>query len=199
MVTVNALGCACPLPVVKTLNAIKALTQGDEIETLVDNEIAVQNLVKMAQQKGYAAKSEKVANGKYRVVTIVPAPGGDRPADAAEKKPARRILAVISSDRMGTGSDELGALLMKGFLYALTQQEEIPQCIIFYNSGAKLTVEGSESLEDLRALSSRGVEILTCGTCLDFYGLTERLQVGSVTNMYAIAEKLCRADRVIRP
>ena len=93
----------------------------------------------------------------------------------------------------------MGKILMKSFLYALTQQDELPDTILCYNGGAKLTCEGSESLEDLKDLAARGVEILTCGTCLNFYGITEKLQVGSVTNMYDIVERMSSADRVIKP
>ena len=100
---------------------------------------------------------------------------------------------------MGQGDGELGAVLMKGFLFALGQLPELPRTVLFYNGGARLTVEGSDSLEDLRTLEAQGVEILTCGTCLSFYGLTEKLAVGGVTNMYSIVEKLAGASRVIRP
>ena len=88
---------------------------------------------------------------------------------------------------------------MKGFLFALSQLESLPQTILFYNGGAKLTVEGSGSLEDLKAMEAQGVEILTCGTCLNHYGLTEHLAVGGVTNMYAIVEKLAGAEKVVKP
>jgi selenium metabolism protein YedF len=100
---------------------------------------------------------------------------------------------------MGTGNDDLGAVLIKGFIYALTQQDTLPQTILCYNGGAKLTCEGSPALEDLKSMEAQGVEILTCGTCLDYYGLKEKLQVGSVTNMYVIVEKLEAASKVIRP
>lgn len=100
---------------------------------------------------------------------------------------------------MGQGSDELGAILIKGFLYALTQQEHLPDTILFYNGGATIPIEGSVSLEDLRTLEAMGVEILTCGTCLNYYGLTDKLAVGAVTNMYDIVEKLTKAGKVIRP
>ena len=100
---------------------------------------------------------------------------------------------------MGEGNEELGRALLKAFLFALTQQETLPAAILFYNAGAAVTCEGSASLEDLQALQSRGVEILTCGTCLNYYGLTEKLRVGEVTNMYVIAEKQLQADCIIRP
>ena len=100
---------------------------------------------------------------------------------------------------MGTGSEELGRILMKGFVYALTQLEELPETVLLYNGGARLSAEGSSSLEDLKTLEAQGVEILTCGTCLNFYELTEKLSVGSVTNMYEITEKMAGARLVIRP
>ena len=87
---------------------------------------------------------------------------------------------------MGEGDEELGRILMKGFIFALTQQEHLPSAILFYNGGARLTCEDSASLEDLKNLASLGVEILTCGTCLNHYGLTDKLAVGDVTNMYVI-------------
>ena len=108
-------------------------------------------------------------------------------------------VVVISSPCMGTGSDELGAALMKSFIFALTQQDTLPKSILFYNGGAKLTTEGSASLEDLKSLEAQGVEILTCGTCLNFFGLGDKLQVGGVTNMYDIVEKMSSAGRVVRP
>jgi selenium metabolism protein YedF len=108
-------------------------------------------------------------------------------------------IVVVSSDRMGTGNDELGKVLIKGFLFAVSQLEELPKTILFYNGGATLTAEGSDSLEDLKAMEAQGVEILTCGTCLDYYGLKEKLAVGSVTNMYHIVETMQAATNVIRP
>lgn len=109
------------------------------------------------------------------------------------------MVVVISSDTMGNGDDELGRILMKGFIFALTQQDELPSTVLLYNGGAKLSCEDAPILEDLKSLEAQGVEIMTCGTCLNHYGLTEKLQVGSVTNMYAIVEKMTQASLLIRP
>ena len=114
---------------------------------------------------------------------------------AAQKK----TVVVISADHMGEGDEELGRILIKGFIFALTQQEHLPSTILFYNGGARLTCEDSASLEDLKNLASLGVEILTCGTCLNHYGLTDKLAVGDVTNMYVITEKQMQADLILRP
>lgn len=205
MIQVNAMGDACPIPVVKTKNAIKELNGAGIVETLVDNEIAVQNLTKMANQKGYGVKSEKLGDNEFKVTMEI----GDATAindeiDAEEvvcqiPQKKKNIVVVISTETMGSGNDELGKTLMKGFIYAISQQEELPTTILFYNGGAKITCEGSVSIEDLKSMEAQGVEILTCGTCLNFYGLTEKLQVGGVTNMYVIAEKMTGADLIVKP
>ena len=200
MLKVDARGDACPLPVVKAKKAIAELNGAGQVEVLVDNEIAVQNLTKMAQQKGYASAAEKLAEQEYRVLFTV----GESAAAAEEPEtcvPDARTdtVVAIGTDKMGVGNDELGKTLMKAFIFALTQQDKLPKTILFYNGGASLTCEGSPMLEDLKALEAQGVEIMTCGTCLNFYGLTEKLAVGSVTNMYVIAEKMLNAGNVVKP
>lgn len=207
---VNAMGDACPIPVVKTKNAIKELIGAGMVETLVDNEIAVQNLTKMAQQKNYGVRSEKLGENQYRVIMTIGESANEAGAEAVEEETTAEEtcmpdgrkgnkVVVISSSYMGTGDDELGAVLMKGFIYALSQQDEPPKTILFYNSGAKLACEMSPTLEDLMSLEANGVEILTCGTCLNHYGLTEKLKVGGVTNMYVITEKMMQADLIVKP
>ena len=123
----------------------------------------------------------------------------NRPETASDCRTCIGTVVAVGSDRMGEGSEELGHILMKSFLFALTQLDDMPDKILFYNGGAKLTVEGSESLEDLKTLEEQGVEIMTCGTCLDYYGIKDKLAIGSVTNMYSIAETLQGAMSVIRP
>lgn len=206
MIKVNAIGDACPIPVVKTKNAIKELNDPGTVEVLVDNEIAVQNLTKMAVQKGYEIQSQKLEEQKYQVIMTVGegGEGMEKQEDTAEETvciPDSRNhkIVVISSGRMGEGNDELGEVLMKGFIYALTQQDELPETILFYNGGAPFTCEGSPALEDLKQLEAQGVEILTCGTCLNYYGLSEKLKIGDVTNMYVITEKMMQADSIIKP
>ena len=205
MIVVNAMGDACPMPVVKTLNAMKELKGADTIETLVDNEIAVQNLTRMAGQKGCPVKSEKLGEGAFKVTIEVGESVVSQGTEAENvvcelpRTGKKNTVVVVSSKAMGLGDDELGAALMKGFLYALGQQEQLPSTILFYNGGASITCEGSVSLEDLKSMEAQGVEILTCGTCLNFYGLTEKLAVGGVTNMYTIVEKMTGADLIVKP
>ena len=205
---VDAMGDTCPIPVVKTKNAIKELKESGTVEVLVDNEIAVQNLTKMAQVTGYPVSASKLEDNKYSVVMEVSLAAGetDEKTDDEEQEVActpdmrknNRVI-VISSNQMGAGSEELGKTLLKGFLYAVTQQDELPRTILFYNSGVYMTCEESPSLDDLKSLEAQGVTIMSCGTCLNYYGMTEKLKVGSVTNMYDIVETMEKADLLIKP
>lgn len=200
MITVNAMGDNCPIPVIKTKKAIAALTGPETIEVLVDNEIAVQNVTKMASGSGGKVTSEKLGDAKFKVtIEMEGAPEADE-AEAVCVPDARdNTVVVVSSDRMGSGNDELGKVLIKGFIFAVTQLDTLPKTMLFYNGGATLTTEDSDSLEDLKSLEAQGVEIMTCGTCLDYYGLKDKLAVGTVTNMYSIVETMAKAGRIVRP
>ncbi|MBP2651662.1 MAG: selenium metabolism protein YedF [Firmicutes bacterium] len=200
--TLDARGKACPIPVVETKKVLATLNVGDSVEVAVDNFIAVQNLSKMAAQKHFQVFSEKKAENDYLVTLTVT---GTSSKESAEKtvrisdSSVDKTVVVLSSDKMGEGDEKLGRILMKGFIYALTEQEQLPETILLYNNGAKLSVEGADSLADFKLLESQGVEIMTCGTCLNHYGLTEKLGVGSVTNMYVIAEKQMQATKIVKP
>lgn len=198
-------GQQCPKPVIDTKKALESCSPGEVVEVLVDNEIAVQNLSKMAGSKGLQAVSEKISDNEFLVKIDtgngVQASSGDEAEDISCQPDSRRkgMVVVLASNLMGHGEQELGKLLMKGFVYALTQQDTLPETVLLYNSGAYLSSEGSDNLEDLKALEAQGVEILTCGTCLNYYGLGEKLQVGSVTNMYEIVERMTAASLLVRP
>lgn len=127
-----------------------------------------------------------------------------QPVRQEEKKTAggpiaRGTVLVISSDGLGSGDEELGRLLMKGFIYAVTEQDQLPETALFYNRGVYLTVEGSGVLEDLKELERRGVKLLSCGTCLNHFSMLDRLKVGEVTNMYELAGYMMKAERLVRP
>lgn len=202
--TLDFRGKACPIPVVETKKALSLLKKDDTIEVLVDNSVAVQNLTKLATQKKLMVASEKKAENLYLVsLTVTDSMAlSEENSDTVACFPDARTgntVVVLSSDKMGEGDEKLGRILMKGFLYALTEQEKLPETILMYNNGVKLSVEDSDSLVDLKLLEAQGVEILSCGTCLNHYQLTERLGVGSITNMYVIEEKLTQAWKVIKP
>ena len=124
---------------------------------------------------------------------------GNMPEVICGPTPASNKVVVIRSSGMGEGDPELGKVLLKGFIYAISQQKDLPKTMLFYYGGAFITCEGSQSLEDLKALEEQGVKILTCGTCLNHYGLTDRRAVGEVTNMYEIAEKMTQASLIVSP
>ena len=199
-VKVNAVGDQCPIPVVKATKALGEFKEAGTLEVQVDNEIAIQNLTRLADSKGLKSRSEKQGANLLASPMEVHGPltmGGEDLSCHVDRR--GDFVVAIDTDAMGRGSDDLGRTLMKGFIYAVSQLETLPKTILFYNGGAKLTTEGSVSLEDLRSMEAQGVQILTCGTCLNFYGLADKLAVGSVTNMYVIVETLAKAGKVIKP
>lgn len=201
---IDARGDACPIPVVKTLKALGALEGAGTVETIVDNRTAVENLTRMGENKGCTVTPYQTADKEWHVSVVTDKAvevAGSEAESATCDVPVgpRRVVVQVVSDSMGIGDVGLGKKLLKGFIYSLTQLDELPATMLFYNSGAHVTCEGSASLDDLRNLADAGVEILTCGTCLEHYGIADKLAVGEVTNMYVIAQKLTGASVVVRP
>ena len=205
---VDARGLACPLPVVNAKKAAEEMKEGGILSVLVDNEIAVQNLQKFAKQKGFESTGEKKAEKEYEVIIQVAAtdaaaaPVTETAEEEIACSPDSRkngMVVVLSANVMGTGDEKLGKALMKAFIFAVTKQDALPETIVCYNTGAYLTCEDADTLEDLKSLEAEGVQILTCGTCLDFYGIKDKLAVGSVTNMYEIVETMEKAKTIVRP
>ena len=199
---IDCKGMNCPLPVVNAKKASEELHAGDVLTVLVDNEIAVQNLSRFAEHKGFGVSAQKKGEKEYAVIMSISGEVVEsREEEVACVMDSRRkgMLVVLSGNVMGTGDAKLGTSLMKAFVFALTKQDQLPDTILCYNTGAYLTCEGADTLEDLKLLESEGVTILTCGTCLDFYGLKEKLAVGGVTNMYDIVERMENAAQIIKP
>ena len=199
---IDCKGMACPLPVVNAKKAAEAMSLGDVLTVLVDNEIAVQNLSRFAEHKGFGVSAQKRGEKEYAVIMSISGETVEsKEEEVACVMDSRRkgMLVVLSGNVMGTGDAKLGTSLMKAFVFALTKQDQLPDTILCYNTGAYLTCEGADTLEDLKLLESEGVTILTCGTCLDFYGLKEKLAVGGVTNMYDIVERMESAAQIIKP
>lgn len=194
-------GLPCPQPVINTRKALKET--GGPVVSIVDNEAARENVTRFARSQGYEV--EAVQDGGIWRLTITPPGGGGQGVHVEHASPtgcgdeanegARVIL--VGTDRLGRGSDELGSVLMRSFLYTLTQLPSPPDTMIFINAGVRLTTEGSPVLDELGQLQDRGTEILSCGTCLDYFGLRDKLAVGRVTNMYEIAETLASPARVL--
>lgn len=186
---VDARGLPCPQPVV---NARKALEEHDTIITIVDNMTAVENIRRMASSLKCIMSEEKKIDGFYLTIAKssdekVSPEGSAASTDMTCPGTGRRVL-VVSQDVMGKGDDALGKILIRSFFHTLAETSTAPEAVIFFNSGVKLVIEGSEVLEDIRAIEKTGAKILSCGTCLDYFKIKDRLAAGIVTNMYEIKE-----------
>lgn len=206
MIKIDARGDVCPIPIIKAKKELNNVSNNGVILIIIDNETAKENLEKMAKEMGYKYSSQVVDKDNYEVKIIKGEVVEENKIDEVklhdkieEYHKKDNTLVVISSNTMGHGNDELGGVLMKGFIYALTEMEKLPKTIIFYNGGAKLSIKGSSVLEDLQKLEQMGVDIFTCGTCLDYYNIKDDLGVGKITNMYSILEKMNSADKIIKP
>lgn len=198
MIKIDARGENCPIPVIKTKRVLKEIEKDGTVFIMVDNKIATENLEKMAVEYNNVINIEKINDEHYNV-TIIKGNGSIEVNDKIQDYKGNNIVIVIQSDKMGDGDYELGKTLLKGFIYSLTEIEILPKTIIFYNKGAKITTENLESIQDLEKLQSLGTTILTCGACLNFYNLADKLKVGTSTNMYTITNILMNAEKIIRP
>lgn len=222
---VNAVGMECPIPVAKTREAIRQLNGPGIVETIVDNETAVQNLEKMAVQMHYGVRTEQLDEDSWRVVISVREQAPEKQAkekapeqpdesrdieeiredlddiDALERRSRKKKIVVqITADLIGGRQDEdLGEQMMKSFIHAFLLQPVLPDVMIFYKRGTFLTCEGSSVLDDLRTLEARSVKILTSGTCLGYYRMNGQLQVGRDADIPEITGELMSADLIVRP
>ncbi|MDL2253537.1 sulfurtransferase-like selenium metabolism protein YedF [Ruminococcaceae bacterium OttesenSCG-928-I18] len=190
MKMLNMVGKTCPVPVIEAKKALREAQPNSEVQVLIDNDVARQNLQRMASKLGCGFAYENQADGNLRVTLTTP-------ESARTQGSAEGLVVAIGKNTMGQGEDELGRALMKNFIYSLAELDSPPETILFFNGGILLTIEGSAALEDLRALEEKGSVISSCGACLDFYKKKEQLAVGSITNMYAICSAMAGADRLI--
>ena len=194
--SVDARGKPCPQPVILTR---KALAESAEVTVIVDNPTARVKEVGLQRIKGSEVSAEDRSDGIYVHVTRSGPSAGPTagPTVGQAVPPSGPVVALIAADTVGRGSEELGGILMHSFLHTLTEVSPRPEVLVFMNTGVRLVVEGSPVLEDLRLLAGRGVEVLACGTCLEYFQLKDRVAVGTVSNMYTIAETLLGAGRVV--
>ena len=195
MTNIDCTGQVCPIPVIRAKKALEAMGEaGGVLALLVDNDIARQNLQKMATGLGYQSEYVQKENGLVEV-TIVAGEGCTVESCATDVDSG--LVVAIGRDTMGEGSEELGKILIKGFIYALKELTPLPTHILFFNSGINLVGSESNSLEDLRALEVAGTVILVCGTCTNYFGVTEKIGVGEIANMYGIVTAMAEAKRII--
>lgn len=194
MITIDCRGQACPAPVIATKRALE--TSPDGVYVVLDDGAPRENVTRFAHTRGLQVS--ETADGTSWTLRIVPAGGTPAaPAISSSAATGERVL-LVTSDRLGDGPEELGRLLMRNFLYTLLETTDPPERILFLNSGVLLTVQGAETVEALTSLENQGVELASCGVCLDFFQKKDQLAVGRVTNMFSTAEQLLAAASVIR-
>ena len=192
---IDAKGKNCPMPVIMAKKEIDAGVKFFEIE--VDNKIAVENLKKLANSQGFTTSVEEdnsnfkvnFSNGCEECEEVL--------AKVEGKKPLGNWTIFVNKEIIGTGDDELGKSLMKMFIYTISEGDDLPKSILFMNGGVKVPTLNNQAIEHLKVLQDKGVELLVCGACLNFYGLEEKLEVGRVSNMYDITNVMKDASKVI--
>ncbi len=194
LVELNCQGLACPQPVIMTKKALEQ--KPAEMTVLVDNLAAKENVAKFAASSGYGVSIEN-ADGIYRLNLLAKQTAVNVAAGKELAAEAEAPAILLGRNTLGTGSEELGAILMKSFFVSLLELSQLPRAVMLINSGVYLAVTDSPVLQPLQELSRRGVAVMVCGTCLDYFSLKEKLAVGEVTNMYSILRELTRAGNTI--
>lgn len=195
MKEIDARGLECPKPVILTKKELDNIEEG-KVKTTVDNEVARENLIKLAKSQNADFEVEELEGGLF-AVTIEKKTSVETQKQKKLVEVDENYVIAIQSEHMGRGDEKLGKILMKSFIYTVKETKPYPKSILFFNSGVKLTVEDSEVLDDLKALENEGVEIISCGTCLDYFNLKDKLGVGSISNMYTIYEKMRNSTNVV--
>lgn len=189
----DARGEVCPKPVIMTKKELDK-AENSVVITIVDNEVAKDNVSKLAASYGYSFTVDMGKENEY-YVTI----NKGEVSEAATCIPDtfKDLTIAIGSDKMGNGEEALGKILMKSFIYTVKETTPWPKAILLYNSAVYLACEGSEVLDDLETMKEEGVEIIACGTCLDYYNIKDKLRVGEIGNMYSIYEKMANSNNTI--
>lgn len=208
--TIDNRGLSCPQPVINTKKALEELTREGvtifELTVIVDSEAAKENVMRMVRTAGYEPTVEAKEKGFSILIESLgreekmkrgSLPRVEGYSCCKNEEVERETVIIFTSSNLGQGSEELGELLMRSFLFTFKETGFIPSKMLFLNSGVFLTVDGSPVLDDLKELAGMGVEILSCGTCLDYYKVKEKLAVGLITNMYDTVEAMQAAAKCI--
>ena len=194
---VDCRGLACPQPVINTKKALEAIRQGTVI-TVVDNDIAKENVTLFARNSGHHVIAEKIGDNYH--ITINKGPAGEIKEEFLPikgNKETSSAVYLITSDQLGQGSPDLGQVLMKSLMVTLVESNPLPQAVLFLNTGVMLTCIGSPVLEQLHSLANKGVVLISCGTCLEYYKLKQKLEIGRVGSMLDINNYMSESTKVI--
>jgi len=197
MKEIDARGLACPAPVLQTKAALQK-DKPDRLRVVVDNAAAQQNVQRFLESQGFQTSLEQYGADYLVIGTGGSEPGKQLQAAAKPQSEVNKMIMVMcATDRIGFGDDELGRALMVNFLRTLKEMGSELWRLVFVNNGVKLTIDGSEVLDDLRQYENIGLKILVCGTCLNHFNLLEKKRVGETTNMLDIVTAMQLADKVI--
>lgn len=200
MKTIDTRGLLCPAPLIQTKKAIKEAQGGETLEVLLDNETACQNVSSYLKELGI--NTDVVLNEDIQHIRFTVPDQVDETVNAESfcKTPANNnYVVVLKSELMGEGDPQLGALLMRAFINSLKETDQLPSSIILYNSGVKLAIAGSDTAESLAEMENKGVTIICCGTCVDFYELKPVIKIGTISNMFRITQLTSEAGHVVYP
>jgi selenium metabolism protein YedF len=199
-IVVDARGQLCPKPLILTKQALKDNIVGTQFVVLIDNETSCQNVERFLTDNGMtphigADGSEFILRfTKHAPELAVP----DAAAYCVSSAPSSYVIS-LASETVGRGPVELGAILMQGLMATLGDVHPLPSHVVLYSSGILLAVDGSPFVEPLRKLEQRGVKLLICGTCADYYQKKAEIHIGTISNMLTILETLTRAGKIIAP
>lgn len=198
--TIDARGQVCPKPLIMTKQALREAAPGEKFTLLTDNETSRKNVERFLSDTRTTFVTSR--QDDVHSITVTKASAdliSPSTEDCCTPSASKPHIVVISSERMGQGPEDLGEILMKAFVNTINEVQPLPSAVLLYNGGVRLVVDGSPLIEPMKELEKRGVQILCCGTCLDFYGVKQTLRVGEITNMYVILEKMTEAGHIVRP
>lgn len=199
----DCMGKACPQPVIETKRTMKNAAEGTQLTVKVDNAVAVQNLNRLADDQGWIFQSKTIKENAAYEVYLTKGEAQAAPGTVELSAPSKKDAYVVqvAADHMGEGDPELSQKLIQSFFYALQEQDNLPEIVLFYNGGVRLAVKDSPIAEELKSLKAQGAEIYACGLCLNYYELTEQVdtEIVEITNMYRMIEIMREADHLIRP
>ncbi|MCB2220551.1 MAG: sulfurtransferase-like selenium metabolism protein YedF [Bacteroidetes bacterium] len=201
MKTIDVKGMKCPMPLIETKKALKEIGKEESLRIIIDNETSVKNVTHYLEDNNLPV--EKKQDGK--IFELIVNKTGDESyetcnAEAYCEVPAEKdksFVVMLAKDYLGEGEHELGHALVGSMLNTIKAMEVLPEKIIFMNSGINLVTKGSLFLPLLKELETMGVTIITCGTCLDYYGKMDDLEIGRISNMADIMESMLTVGKVI--
>ncbi|MCT4640105.1 MAG: sulfurtransferase-like selenium metabolism protein YedF [Bacteroidales bacterium] len=200
---VDTKGQLCPKPLILTRKAIKEAAKGTDIEVICDNDIAFKNVCSYLNDQKIEINTESDGN-EFRIKfntsgdTVAPQITEEY-CPVPEKNELSNTVITVKSNKMGEGDPELGEILIKAFINTISELDRLPSHVIFYNSGVKLTTQNSGVTDALKELNNSGVKIIVCGTCVDFYDIKDKVEVGTISNMYTISDIMDKAAKIVIP